>query len=786
MVELNVIKHLLSDIESLSSYLNGEIVSFNDIERRLFLLNRNENTNLPDQFYKLAQEREFKEIHSLVQLLSIGLENIAEHHLILDDDKIYVKENKENDCQQLITYVPPLILVMAFVESNQPFEFTNCEALNDYFHSYILPNTKYTSIPSSKHDLLTELLFENAGLNDLHVHLNGSTEIDLVWEDFLSFPEKIYKELQLSFGTTLVREQIDQESSLLSPLKFYRLLKIARKLRSTLFDYVFPNTDLNVFPPVEDLLKSIIAYERLGSKLIQRDHPFKHLIRNADDLPNTVSFEGLMYIVVLAKLKSDGMGVIATLFHFYLLIKGLANRLLVQQVHQNGFTQFQKITLNNLREISEKKFHSRFFQQNGNNLGFVKFLEGRFSPKQSQLENTVLIDNIIKGWNTFINGLDTSQKLPELKLVAHFIKRNDSKPNSFIRYKALRLDTWKRAKNLSLLLNKYTKYRELITGVDAASSEFDTPPEAFGPAFRALRRWGSVKHFTYHVGEDFFHLISGIRAVYEAVNFLGLGKNDRVGHATALGISVKIWASVVEESFYIRKGEWLDNLVFLHFYATFLPKKVILELESRIKILVNEVYDVSSFDMDDLITAWQLRKYCPILLLSNSIQEAKYSSVFDVDEWNDIQRQHITPEAKFFLASYNNLDLRLKYDEIISVEPYAVCNEHNLIKLQLKMLKYLSSSNIKIETLPTSNVRIGYYKYYKDYHLHNWLKWKSEGNQLPEIVVGTDDTGIFATNIYNEYANIFCYLVNSKKETPKDVMIVLNELNTNSERFKFI
>ena len=40
---------------------------------------------------------------------------------------------------------------------------------------------------------------------------------------------------------------------------------------------------------------------------------------------------------------------------------------------------------------------------------------------------------------------------------------------------------------------------------------------------------------------------------------------------------------------------------------------------------------------------------------------------------------------------------------------------------------------------------IGNHHDYSTYYLYNWYKWKKEGKALPPIVVGTDDTGIFAT-----------------------------------------
>ena len=90
-----------------------------------------------------------------------------------------------------------------------------------------------------------------------------------------------------------------------------------------------------------------------------------------------------------------------------------------------------------------------------------------------------------------------------------------------------------------------------------------------------------------------------------------------------------------------------------------------------------------------------------------------------------------------------------------------------------------------IETLPTSNVRIGHHHTFDTYHLWNWIKWEKDGHSIPSIVVGSDDTGIFATNIYNEYANIYCKLVHIHGMSRSQAMDVIYKLDRNAQIYKF-
>ena len=98
-------------------------------------------------------------------------------------------------------------------------------------------------------------------------------------------------------------------------------------------------------------------------------------------------------------------------------------------------------------------------------------------------------------------------------------------------------------------------------GVDAAASEL-MQDRRFCTNVSFLRNQG-VKHFTFHAGEDFSHLVSGLRTIVEAVIFLDLWPGDRLGHCTAIGISPDLWIRRIGKICYLPQGEWLDDLVFV-------------------------------------------------------------------------------------------------------------------------------------------------------------------------------------------------------------------------------
>ncbi|MDI3321411.1 hypothetical protein [Pinibacter soli] len=822
-----ILKFLLTDTESLARYNHGKFVSFADVKRRLFLKAREQNRAVPDSHYLLAREETFRSIESIGEIFTKGLKELSEEYLELLGKRVYVKNAKQTQWQELITYIPPLLLQCVFFQDKIAFDINDNASLIAVVKDYLLPNTKYTAIPNARIPQLDYYIHQQQGLHDLHMHLNGALETDQVWQDYLFAPTSVYQDLKAGFKAPKVKEQLEQESHLLEPESYISLLKAAQKLRNFFFEYLFPDPirddkectldkvhtkDQTNTPSKHEDKESIpINKYSLLQKILNNHsdyagsykHPFASLISLDTSYPYLMSVEALMYLLLLDQIKKFKNETLAGFFHFYLLILGLTNRLLVQQTHQNGFDQFQKHTLNGLREESERIYRRRYFQMHGNDSRHLHFLEGRFSPKKNEKDSIQFIDDIWNGWEKMCKHLKEIQekeepnifKEPKLKLIAHFIKKEDKKPDSFIRHKELRYDLWQRGKVLALLLKHYVKYRERVTAVDAAANEFDATPEVFAPVFRLMRRY-NIRHFTYHAGEDFYHIPGGLRAIYEAIVFCDLRNGDRIGHATATGLPPLQWSQVVGNQILLRQGEYLDDLIFA--YHLIIACKIE-ALHSVVPFITNKIHELSFniykeyYPVTILENAWLMRQCCPIHTLGQSKENTELKRVFNDEEW-------VYPIKKGFIGDrknvgqntawtiyerYHDEKFRKDYNKIIEVLPFEILKPEQIEMLQLALLKEMNQREIVIETLPTSNVRIGFHKDFSTYHLYNWIKWRQEGKSIPPIVVGSDDTGIFATNIYNEYANIYCALLNHHHMPHAQVMEVIKKLDEDSRIYRF-
>lgn len=609
---------------------------------------------------------------------------------------------------------------------------TNVDTKDDSgcLKDYINPNLRNTALPSIEIDL------PKKGLSDLHIHLNGSTETDILWQYCLNYPNDVRKEFQKASKKELIKEQIEQEGRITSN-NLYQLLRTAIAIRYYMVERLY---DKPCDYPCKDRVDEFCLYTDRGK------HPIERCIDGLDKYAEEFKlweYESLMYIKIIRKFNEiqfcDDLFVKA--FHFYLLILGAVNSLVVQQKHQTGFIQFQKLAENKFRERIEKEYKGRFAQLNGNDNNYLKVLEGRISPKSTPTDITKNMTNIMSGFCEFKNDF-------QLKLVAHFIKSNHNAIDSF-RHEGLRNKIWQQAEaiisynklDINYTANNFDVTSEKlkfvkISGIDTAASEFDAAPEVFAPAYRYLRRNG-INNFTFHAGEDFSHIISGIRAIYEAVEFLELNKYDRIGHATALGINVKLWRIRMGAYVYIKRGEWLDNLLF---YNKLYPNHSAVRAE--IDKLSQELYG-NRISFNDLKCSWKLRKYNPEVLLG----------YIDVDHYMRGEMEFLNkrqiPSTYRFYHSKEGIE---KYNEIIAVNTDDIFSINDIELLQQKITEYLNHKKIIREVLPTSNVRIGLYDQYNEHHLKSWL---TDLSSLEFIVVGSDDPGIFATNIYNEYAHIY-------------------------------
>lgn len=729
--------HLLSDIRSLEDYEESKKVSLDDIKRRLIISARIYNQYLPDYVYK---NRYCAECHphddkltDLGTYLAFWLEQIADEYLVFSKGNLYVKREKMEEWMEITTIFPPLLIGSAYFSNYRHNLYRSPAELMSRLCNV------FSSTAILRPDIfeLNNIVGSGNLLNDMHIHLNGTTETDTLWWSQIGEVDSWISSIRHALSKPDIRTQLEQLG--LSPHKLPSRLRTARKLLKDLFAKNF--YDDPVF--------------RLEWQITKPYNDYPVLAKGA-----------YFYIRIIENLKSADNST-AILFHHFILILGCIHRLVVQQRNQKGFTQFNLIPNNDIRWSHESKEYLKRFKQliySGAPL-FLEMTEGRFAPRNTTKDNINLISHIVSQYNKSLEKEDI-EVLPGLSLIAHFIKTSDTSDNpSFERHHELRQDLSN--KSISLLnaarCNKTVK--DKVVGIDAASNEMDAWPEVFAPIFRFMRReWPSDNRLilTYHAGEDFVHILSGLRMMIEAASFLDMSHGDRIGHGVAAGLSPSLWIERSAPSIFIKKGEWLDDLVIAYSLITN-DRAYAGTLHRLLPVLLQNIEDHAAYiygkvvSLNSLIHSWGCRKYDPKIYLKGKNTPQKDTP----DECSKCEKLLSDENVKELYWKYHyDKTTRQRYNEMINVPiQNGLFTAADLEQLQNIVLDWIAAKNIALEVPVTSNLAISFYRRLEEHHLDRWLKGHSEnGLMIPPVIIGSDDPGIFMTNIYIEYGRIMEYL----------------------------
>lgn len=768
----------------------SEQVDLEELKRNLFVLLRTNTAYQPDyHFHQHLDDFINQENYTSVLLKSI---KVLASNLEITGEKIHIKSENWNNWQDCILSISPLLLIcnQVLIHFQQQRTMAPYEFLLDIIQS--------TCLPSVHSPILEHQIFDK-GVADLHIHLNGTSEPDLIWGEALRKPEKFVLTLQPARNNQKVKEQQAQFNfSLSHSLK--TIIDDAKKCRHILINHLSLNP--NNFERFSFNSTRTEGIDKIFVKSSTREGGVVHTGKPALKELSDWQHEGLFLVLCLENLyHTSPNNQFAFFFHQYLLRYHYFQQLVVQQKDQVGFEQFQKITLNEMRSQSESdaKSYSRRFHQLQSMYGTpLTHLEGRFSPKSTHEDNVRLISKITNGYK--FGG--QHQNNMQLALVMHLIKEVDYQNNQphddsiCIRHAHLRDKNRQKVIAAALFYDaKNPLHRNLygyersatplkkIIGFDAAANELHTPPEVFAPIFRKLRYDGQT-NFTYHAGEDFKHLISGIRAVYEAIEFLELSSGNRIGHATALGIEPALWQKrfAKEGSILLPQGEWLDNLIFaFHILSKSNPPIGLMSnLEREINKLFLDIYETTpDISIHTLIESWQMRKLEPEIAFGR-----REPGMFDGFEKRELEyARSLQYRTLDLLEAYHSSRVIKNYQKLIHIHPEQLLNHVTIRQLQNEVLSQMITKDIAIESLFSSNVRISFYKNYQEHHIFRWLGLTANKDPRPSIVLGTDDTGIFMTNIRNEYTFLFLCL---KELTSQDEALkILEQLRTNGEIYRF-
>jgi adenosine deaminase len=740
------------------------------------------------------------------------LDSLFDEYFRFDGDYITARENKRNDYVRLCALIHPALPVAWKLAGLMQKSGVLCLDISDIRRIVENSSTNFLPIPN-----------KNAIWSDLHVHLGGSAETSLSLFGLAVTKKKLKTNNCPSFDY----ERIDQKKLnrwlATYQVLFYSLLHlffvenkdpVLKELKGKLdfswrlghsnINFISPKSWLSLRRPILEIPESRLAYLAITSyNEDNSQHAWLYWmlalscrIRSSEDSKETDAILAFLNLAHLFRrdMIQDGVGLSRFVRYFRSPIRQNPSN---EKRGKDGIRQLletpqQRAEIKLTRNaIASKEKASDFLKTTAQHI---------YHPNPyDKNEKRNAITNVMARMHTCI----------------HFT-RADSNDKQSILHEEKRRTTNEEARKLDLFLRSASATRtqiddakidltSLIRGLDVAGDELATPIEVFAPAIRWLRREpkhcspfrrSAIKrlHLSIHAGEDYNHLLGGLRHIDETVTFCEMGQNDRLGHALALGITPHDWLSKQPEVF-VTVQEHLDNLVWGWHQAILLAGRwhqaadIALRFEFRIRVYAPLVYP--SFDYQELTPAilyrsWELRRNCPIKWQSHKLSPIPPNELkFWIEDLN--LENHSSNKVAYRLYQHRNflhrhttlskkqkkssetVILIKKGEQLPSVDKpfndWISQAELDFIEVvQDKLIDGYSKLGITIEANPSSNV---YISRIDDYHQHPIFRWYPPNQQLLNIgekhnrfglrngvisvCVNTDDAGIFQTSLPNEF-----------------------------------
>lgn len=638
---------------------------------------------------------------------------------------------------------------------------------------------------------------------ELHSHLKGaSLNFELNWLSLMNKPWQRDAEFKV-----FMRSQSPSHQPMLgenSTSSIYSLVIKAAAIRLLLMENQMGITPLNQKELLALIHASSLKEQKIFLDSMKREigivkylysKRFKNFVPDyaitnsccvdVELMPYTIltGERAFMYHAFREIYEEDAEKVNDALFYVYLLIKNRFRQVLMQTNAYKGFANF---SINERRKecfIHDEGMYANLVQAEAVSTFFSgkatnSYLEVRITPK-------LYVFALEKSIKHFVETIGTIVKLGEqekehYRFILHFIKQRDdyktgprhSILREFVKCSSISLVRWR---NL-----EFNKNAETIAGIDAANSELYCRPEVFAQAYRFCRQynWNSLNqtpnelHFTYHVGEDFYDIIDGLRAVWESIHFLGLTRGDRIGHGLVLGTDVNSYYATRRGLVYLPKQVLLDNIVWILHEGDFLraSDKLYRELTGLYFTLVRDIYGDKPL-LEDYFQSICLRGDNPV----TSQNAIRYISRWNqLDENDDI----LAVEAR---KNEKAIHLYHKYH----YERDVVCKGNGVIefkvddalidviqKVRLSMLHLIEEMGLAIETNPTSNIKIGHMS---TYNSHPLMEFYNVGLNMTgqyrgiSVSINTDDRGVFGTSLEREFSLVAAALEKDYKKGKSDI-----------------
>ena len=716
------------------------------------------------------------------------LNYVATQLLLIDqNNKPRVQYKQLLRWREISRFIGEDALVLAYLAESDTNLLTKSPYRETFLWGDILPHDN---------ERLNTILRE--GLADVHNHLNATADIfHLNWISMMNSAQNNFRTNY--FGAY---QESTYYPAIIEHVYTRRCKCVAAVFLREILFRIFVLKDETITINDFDILKRILEDEnyaehyatKLEGKILSHavgafhtkndDFILDYAIPNSPNIANVahnidIIYHGernLMYQVFVSWFGGNEKArKFGSYFYIYLLLKTNIRRDYIETNMLHGFENFATTQKNNNKAVHPtlKRLSNRIIVQSTIGNEYLKdYLETRIAPANEWRSHLLKILNAPYDTSPITDDIILRDVNERLSFVIHFIKEVDN---------ALKDNVGRHAEYRKKIHNSFEKILTIvdqqnenkaqnileqkpqIVGIDVAGSELLCRPEIYGHIFRYAAKFKTIGR-TYHVGEDFYDLVDGIRAIDEAILFLQLDSHSRIGHALALSINAKEYYQRRHFKTLISIQAMLDNCVWLYYqakqYDISLPGSFELYLQDTASTLYSDIGYRSEFNI--------LHYWHSMLLRSNEQNESTDSQL-----WQDTA---IVDDISVHSAMKDNIanDILLEYMNSKSVkikgnEAYIGKYPEPIIKIipliQKEMIHKIAEKGIAIECCPSSNIMIGGFERYDKHPIFTFKPIVSKpADPIINVSINTDDKGIFATNISNEYSLITLAMMKMKDE----------------------
>lgn len=756
-----------------------------------------------DNFYNMMQTRIGNKKFAKKSLYNL-LVDYADKVLFIDDKFPLVKYSEVLNWREMTNKLGQDLFTTAFLA----YHDINASESTEVFSWKAILSTDNVRL----HNILAKGMAEN------HFHLFGSTQIfTLSWISAMNHADNIAKCCD-KFSKPLTRNEIPCERlrSTLA-IELYRatiirqyLFSIINGIKTMSLEDMLKDLDDPLLSDVMDRIEALRT--AFGYRIDDKEVLDYALMSNMNEGNYNcnralVGERNFMYRCFRKILCNQFTSLECNLFYLYIVIKSNFRSELIQSNDRVGFQNFsdyqdRKGYLFDRYEVYNNEcinlaLNTQFTDQS------VTSVEARITPKptfEKMRESIRNIDNAQQRTynSSLLSYSDNIERITQKILddkpvettykhfyVVHFCKGKETSKDCkddiypLRRHYSLYSNNSNMAKALRELISRDYSLRNRIKAIDGCSSEIGCRPEVLCQTIRSIVEYNPVDtsdnpfrnkepfslHKTYHAGEDFMGLVDGLRAIYETIYFVNLQRNDRIGHALALGIDPVWYYKYKENNITGTKQDLLDNFVWLIYYAQEKGINIESSLKSCLITKANEwFYDIYNKDKTEIVLnpGDNFYTYYQAYKLRGDPYEYYLLGRYTDDSLKAVSSQVLSCSLVTDSIRYSRDCINLYYCYMFNQKVKESGKECVIYKtderfiqlvadVQSHLQKDISARGIGIECNPSSNKCISIFDTFEKHPIFSFNSIQGNNNQL-FVSVNTDDLGVFDTSLENEYA----------------------------------